>query len=61
MEAVEPAFEGDLGAVFVVVIVFLGLVRTRQNLGTMQSELEAAERATDQRRNTGYGIREKTH
>ena len=37
-----------LGAVFVVVIVLTGLVQTRQNLGTMQSELETAERATDQ-------------
>ena len=37
-----------LGAVFVVVIVVLGFVQTRQNLGTMQSELETAERATDQ-------------
>ena len=35
-------------ATFVVVIVLTGLVQTRQHWRTMQSELETAERATDQ-------------
>ena len=44
-ESVEPAIGVAFVATFVVVIIFTGLVRTRQHWATTQSELEAAEQA----------------
>ena len=47
-ESAEPAIAGDRRSDICGCLVLTDLVQTRQHWGTMQSELETAERAADQ-------------